>query len=508
MQSGNHMPMRSTLFVLFGGAGDLATRQIVPALFNLYLDGQLPQRFCLLAVGHRASDPATLSEHFRQGVVRYSRRGPPDAEKWQQFSAMLQYLQVDLEKGDSCSSLARVLSEQEKQWHEKAEQIFYLATPPALFEPITQGLDCAGLSKNRERARIVVEKPLGHDLESSRAINRALAKTFEERQIFRIDHFLGKETVQNILALRFANPMFEPIWNRRYIDHVAVTVAETLGVEHRGGYYERAGALRDMVQNHLLQLLCLVAMEPPVAYDADDIRGKKMDVLRAIRPIPEDAVGDFAARGQYSAGWIGGERVPAYREEPSVVAASNAETYAALKLHVDNWRWQGVPFYLRTGKRMAASVSEISIRFQEVPHHAFPASVGLNAQPARLVIQIQPEQGIVLKFMAKEPGSPLRLRPVDMRFSYREAFRASAPEAYETLLRDVMMGDATLFMRADQVEAAWQILMPVLEAWQDNPAPDFPNYAAGSWGPEAAEVLVARDGKSWLTPTYSRGEEA
>ena len=320
--------------------------------------------------------------------------------------------------------------------------------------------------------------------------------------------FRSKETVQNILAMRFANPIFEPIWNRRYVDHVAITVAETLGVEHRGQFYEHAGALRDMVQNHLLQLLSLVAMEPPIVYDSDDIRGRKMDVLRALRPVAKDGVAEFAARGQYGGGWISGVRVPAYREEPDVDPHSNTETYAALKLYVDNWRWQDVPFYLRTGKRMAADVSEISIRFRDVPHRAFPASVGLDAQPTRLVIQMQPEQGIVLKFMAKEPGSTLRLRPVDMRFSYQEAFERPTPDAYETLLWDVMVGDATLFMRADQVEAAWRLLMPILEVWSENAATDFPNYVAGSWGPESAEMLVARDARSWLTPTLKKEEIA
>jgi glucose-6-phosphate 1-dehydrogenase len=317
-----------------------------------------------------------------------------------------------------------------------------------------------------------------------------------------MDHFLGKETVQNILAMRFANPIFEPIWNRRYIDHVVITVAETLGVEHRAGYYEKAGALRDMVQNHLLQLLCLIAMESPVAYDADDIRNKKLDVLRACRRIPPDQVSTFAVRGQYAEGWIEGESVPGYRAEPGVAADSGVETYAAVKLLVDNWRWQGVPFYLRTGKRLAQAASEISVRFRAVPHNAFPAVTGLNAEPVRLVIQIQPQQGVILKFMAKEPGSPLRLRPVDMRFSYGDTFGKESPGAYETLLHDVLQGDATLFMRSDQVEAAWELLQPVLDAWAANPPADFPNYRAGSPGPEAAERLVAVDGHAWLTPTH------
>jgi glucose-6-phosphate 1-dehydrogenase len=495
---------QDTLFVLFGATGDLSWRLIIPALYNLYLDENLPRRFLIIAVGRQDQSTDTLAEHYQNGVSENSRRGAAQDGQWREFIGHIRYLKADVSEAQCYEALRDLLHRQEQEWEGKAQRIFYMATPPQLFSTISLGLGEAGLARPRDCARIVVEKPLGHDLDSFHEINRVLRRHFNEQQIYRIDHFLGKETVQNILALRFANPIFEPIWNRRYIDHVAITVAETLGVEHRGKYYEHAGALRDMVQNHLMQLLCLVAMEPPVAYDADDIRGKKVDVLRAIRPIPGNQVQENAARGQYADGWIGGSKTAGYRQEPDVSGRSNTETYAALKLHVDNWRWQGVPFYLRTGKRLAADVSEISIRFQDVPHHAFPASVGLNAQPARLVVQIQPEQGVVLKFMAKEPGSQLRLRPVDMRFSYREAFQASTPDAYETLLWDIMIGDATLFMRADQVEAAWKLLMPILEVWADNPAPDFPNYAAGSWGPESAEVLVAQDGRSWLTPTLSK----
>jgi glucose-6-phosphate 1-dehydrogenase len=493
--------LTNTVFVLFGAGGDLSRRLIVPALFNLFLDRQLPERFLLLGVDCQASNGASLAEHYRKGVADYSRRGAAGEKEWQEFARMIRYMQADATDSQSYTRLGELLNNEEKEWHGKVEHVFYLATPPFLFEPIARGLGTSGLSKDQERARIVVEKPIGRDLQSFHDINDVLNGFFSERQIFRIDHFLGKETVQNILAMRFANPMFEPIWNRRYIDCVVITIPETLGVEHRGKYYEQAGALRDMVQNHLLQLLCLVAMEPPVVYDADDIRGKKIDVLHALRPIPKSSVSEFAARGQYGSGWIGGVKMRGYREEPDVDPNSNTETYAALKLYVDNWRWQDVPFYLRTGKRLAADFWEISIRFRDVPHRSFPAAVGLNAQPARLVIQIQPEQGIVLKFTAKEPGYQLRLQPVDMRFSYREAFNIPTPDAYETLLRDAMVGDATLFMRADQVEAAWRLLMPVLEAWKDNSATDFPNYAAGSWGPESAELLVARDGKSWLTPT-------
>ena len=346
----------------------------------------------------------------------------------------------------------------------------------------------------------MVEKPFGRDLGSARALNQLLTSVFDESQIYRIDHYLGKETVQNLLAFRFANALFEPIWNRRYIDHVQITVAEQVGVEHRGGYYDHAGALRDMVQNHLMQILCLIAMEPPVSFDADEIRNKKVDVLRAVRPIPGPQLHRFAVRGQYGAGWLQGQHVSAYRDEPGVAPDSTTETFAALKLFVDNWRWQDVPFYLRTGKRLPSRVSEVFIQFRPVPHQSFPPSAAGEWRSNRLVIRIQPEEGIRLQFQAKQPGPTLRLSPVEMRFCYEDAFKVKPPEAYETLLLDVMQGDATLFMRADQVEAAWSVITPVLEAWEATPPGDFPNYQASTWGPEAAEVLIAQDGRSWLLP--------
>jgi glucose-6-phosphate 1-dehydrogenase len=492
---------RRTQFVLFGASGDLSRRLIVPALFNLYLDGQLPRQFTLWGIGQKPWQTGDLIGHLYQGVAEHSRRGTPPQDEWTAFAAAIRYHRADLSDDTSFTALKELLAADVQGDGGAMERIFYLAVPPSLFQQVAQGLGKAGLNRDRRTARVVVEKPLGHDLDSFRTINTALTEMFLESQIFRIDHFLGKETVQNILAMRFANPIFEPIWNRRYIDHVAITVAETLGVEHRAGYYEHAGALRDMVQNHLMQILCLIAMEPPVAYDADDIRGKKMDVLHALRPIDKDSVHEYAARGQYGSGWINSVQHIAYRQEPGIAAYSNTETFAAVKLFVDNWRWQGVPFYLRTGKRMAAEISEVSIRFRDVPHRAFPNNAGLDTQPVRLVIQLSPEEGMVLKFMAKEPGAHWRLRPVDMRFSYHEAFQTPSPAAYETLLRDIILGDATLFMRADQVEAAWRLLQPILEAWQDNPAPDFPNYSAGSWGPESAEALIAHDGRNWMTPT-------
>ena len=486
-----------TRFVLFGAMGDLAWRLVGPALFNLHLDGQLPGDFRLVGVDREVT-AATLAERLRDGVSRFSRRGDPGPEQWDGFAARLSALPMDLRDPGAYREVAKALGDNDAA---PATRIYYLAIPPTLFDAVASGLAGAGLQHDEANTRIVVEKPLGHDLASFLAIDQTLRRHFAERQIYRMDHFLGKETVQNILALRFANPIFEPIWNRRYIDHVTVTVAEKIGVAHRAGYYEHAGALRDMVQNHLLQVMCLVAMEPPVAYDADDIRNKKLDVLRACRRIRPDEVPAFAVRGQYGAGWIEGEAVPGYREEPNIATESNIETYAAVKLLVDNWRWQDVPFYLRTGKRLVDAVSEISIRFRDVPHNAFPATTGVNSQPVRLVIQIQPQEGIILKFMAKEPGTPLRLRPVDMRFAYGEAFSKPSPAAYETLLHDLLQGDATLFMRSDQVQAAWELLMPIISTWETNPAPDFPNYPAGSWGPEAAERLVARDGRAWLTPS-------
>jgi glucose-6-phosphate 1-dehydrogenase len=497
-----HEDNNAVIFVLFGATGDLSRRLIAPALYNLFLGNQLPQHFLLLGVGRDEYDETSLADHYRNSAIDAARAGSNG--RWDEFASRLRYFHMELNENDAYQRLAQQLDDIEAQWSETSERVFYMATPPQLFATISKSLGRAGLAKQRERAHIVVEKPLGRDLVSFREINNSLRKHFEEQQIFRIDHFLGKETVQNILALRFANPMFEPVWNRRYVDHVAITMAETLGVEHRAGYYDTAGALRDMVQNHLMQLLCLVAMEPPTAYDADDIRNKKMDVMHALRPIDYDQVMQFSARGQYDDGWINGRRVPAYREEPGIAADSGTETYAALKLYVDNWRWQDVPFYLRTGKRLARDVTEISIRFRDVPHRAFPASAGNNFEPARLVIQIQPNPGIVLKFLAKEPGTPLRLQPVQMQFCYQTTFDNPSPEAYETLLRDVMAGDATLSMRADQVEAAWRLLNPVLDVWGASQQLDFPNYLSGTWGPESAELLVARGGHGWLTPTLEQ----
>ena len=492
--------LEPTVMVIFGAGGDLTWRKIVPALYNLYLDRRLPERFAIVGVARQQMDDAGFRRRLKEGVDLFSRRGKAEEREWNEFAARLSYFAGDFTAAETGALLGRRLEEFDREWNGRAVRVFYFAIPPDLMETAARQLKSLGVCKDCNRDRLVVEKPFGHDLVSARELDGFLTSLFAEAQIYRIDHYLGKETVQNILAFRFANSLFEPIWNRRYIDHVQITVAEKVGVEERGGYYDKAGALRDMVQNHLLQLLCLIAMEPPVSFAANEIRNKKVDVLRAIRPIRSEEVHQLAVRGQYAKGTIDCKEVPAYRKEHGVASESATETFAALKLYIDNWRWQGVPFYLRTGKRLPAKVSEATILFRPAPHQLFPPAAVESWQPNRLILRIQPEEGIVTRIQVKQPGTRLLLGAVDMRFRYHDAFRVTPPEAYETLLLDVIRGDATLFMRADQVESAWSVISPILDAWEAAPPGDFPDYPAGSWGPETADLLIAKEGHSWLKP--------
>jgi len=483
-----------TVICIFGASGDLAQRKIVPAIYDLFLKKLLPEPFSIIGVARTPLTDDDFRQQLRKGVEQFSQKGKVEDENWHTFASNIKYIGADYNDPKVYTSL---FAELEEGWRAGASKILYMATPPAVFTTIVGQLGQFQVFRGKEKYRVVIEKPFGRDLESARMLNNTLAQVFDESQIYRIDHYLGKETVQNILAFRFANAMWEPIWNRSYINHVQITVSEEVGVGRRGGYYENAGALRDMIQNHLLQLLCLVAMEPPTSFHADEIRNKKVDVLHAIRPISRDEVATCAVRGQYGSGIVAGEKVVAYREEPNVAADSNTETFAAIRFYIDNWRWQGVPFYLRTGKGMAARVSEISLQFRPVPHHPFSNNV---IEPNRLAIQIEPTEGIMLLTQAKEPGLVMKIKPVEMHFTYDEVFQDSSPGAYETLLLDIMRGDPGLFMRGDQVEMAWSVLNSILDVWQDTPATNFPNYGAGEWGPQEAEDLIAHDGRNWLFP--------
>ncbi len=490
----------ATILFIFGGSGDLANRKLIPALYNLCLDNYLPEKFIIVGVGRTsfASDDEYRNK-LREGVQEFSRRKDEKDGQWEKFASNITYHELDLLDDATYKSVATWIEEKSTAWQEKPTVIFYLSVAPQLAPDIAKKLSAHNICGDRFGTRIVFEKPFGHDFQSAHELNQLLDGMYDEKQIFRIDHYLGKETVQNILAFRFANALFEPIWNNNYIDHIQITAAETVGVEDRGSYYEQAGALRDMVQNHVLQLLCMIAMEPPTSFDADEIRNKKVDVLHAIRKIANEQVHENAVRGQYSTGWIKGNEVKGYREEKKVNPESPVETFVAAKFYIDNWRWRNVPFFIRTGKYMYEKTTLITIQFKEAPGYSFPKEAAETWRPNRLTISIQPEMDIRIRFQAKRPGPDMILNPVDMVFSYAEAYDGKEPEAYETLLEDVISGNQTLFMRADQVEAAWKVITPILEAWQHRPPVDFPNYKPGSWGPEDAEALIAKDGFHWAT---------
>jgi glucose-6-phosphate 1-dehydrogenase len=484
--------------VIFGGNGDLTWRKLIPALYNLYTENQLPEQFAVICLSRGDITEADLKTRLLEGVNTFSRKGKADKAQWDKFSKSIYYCQGDVTDDKTYAQVKTELEANDERWKQRAVRMFYYAVPPIFINPI-----CIGLAKNKmtedpDKDRIVIEKPFGSDLETAKALNELLTAHFKEKQIYRIDHYLGKEPVQNIMAFRFANTIYEPIWNRNYIDHVQITVAENIGIGNRGNYYDKAGALRDMIQNHLLQLLCFVAMEPPVSFMADEVRNKKCDVLSAIRLFKEEDIRKNVVAGQYGPGYIGNKEQVAYRKEADVDPKSVTETFVAAKFFVDNWRWQEVPFYLRTGKCLQKTTSLIAIQFKPVPHSLFPSESMQSLQPNRLIISIQPEMEITLLFHAKQPGLKLKINPVEMDFTYREAYEEQAPEAYETLLLDVLEGEATLFMRADQVEAAWAVVMPILDYWKNHPGTGFPNYEAGSWGPEEAEGLIAKDGFQWI----------
>jgi glucose-6-phosphate 1-dehydrogenase len=488
-----------TVFVIFGGTGDLNARKLSPALYNLYLDGWLPTQFAIIGTGRTKLTDEEFRTNLLADLNQFSRSGKAKKESWEQFAPHIQYQVSDVKTPAAYEEFGQRIAALEKEWGAPANIIYYLAVAPEFFPIIATGIAKSHPNTDPSRVRIVIEKPFGHDLESARALNQLLAQHYGEQQIYRIDHYLGKETVQNIMAFRFANAIMEPLWNRNTIEHVQISVTEQLGVGDRTGYYDGSGALRDMIQNHLLQLLCLVAMEPPVNFTADEVRNRKVDVLRAMRRFTPEAVRESAVRGQYGPGWLEGQQVPGYREEADANPTSNTETFAAVKFFVDNWRWQGVPFYVRTGKRLHRSASIISVQFKDVPHSIFPAGTAESWQQNRLIISIQPEMSIRLQVQAKRPGLDMMLNTVDMVFDYHGTYTTEAPEAYETLLLDTMLGDQTLFMRGDQVEEAWDLVMPILNSWQNRPSLSFPNYSADSWGPEVAEALIARDGYHWFT---------
>lgn len=488
--------------VIFGATGDLTARKLIPALYNLARLKRLPENFYVLGLARREWTQEKFREQMQAGVQEH---GPSLASEersvWEDFVRRLHYQPLDAKDPAAFQQLAKRLEQLDREHGVLGNCVFYLAVAPGLYAVIAEHLGQAGLAAAEANSegwrRIIFEKPFGHDLESARRLNAQIRAVFGEQQIYRIDHYLGKETVQNLAVVRFANGIFEPIWNRNFIDNVQITVAEDLGVEGRAGFYEGAGAVRDMIQNHLLQVLCLTAMEPPSSFEADPVRQEKLKVLQAIHPLSLSQLDLMAARGQYGPGRIGERKVPGYREEEGVRADSPTETFAALKLEIDNWRWAGVPFYLRTGKRLAKKSSQVAIQFRDAPLHLFACTPMGACEPNLLTLRLQPDEGIDLRFVVKQPGLQVVGEAVEMDFSYGGSLKAETPTGYETLLLDCLEGDSMLFSRGDWVERAWQVLDPLLVVWAENPPADFPNYASGTWGPAAAQALVEREGRRW-----------
>jgi glucose-6-phosphate 1-dehydrogenase len=496
---------RACVLTIFGASGDLTKRKLIPALYNLALESRLPERFAVAGYARSEMSHEDFRQKMREAVSEFSRTGLKDESVWQQFAANLYYVAGSYDGLEGYQRLKEFIDGFDRGSRVQPVRVFYLATPPDLYGPVIQQIAAVGLafreSEGEPRTRVIIEKPFGTDLETAKELNRKVHEALDEKQIYRIDHYLGKETVQNIMVFRFANAVFEPIWNRRYVDHVQITAAETVGVENRGGYYDKSGVVRDMFQNHLLQLLCLTAMEPPVAFGAEATRDEKGKLLRSVRPVTPDTVAEFAVRGQYGRGKVGGKEVFGYREEPGVAKDSPTPTYAAIKFFVDNWRWEGVPFYLRSGKCLAKRVTEIAIQFKRPPLLLFRSCAAVDdVSPNVLVMRIQPDEGVSLTFEVKPPGPDICVSPLSLDFKYEQAFGNTSPEAYETLLEDCIEGDSTLYTRHDWVEEAWALVDPIIKTWDRTKPTNLPNYEAGSWGPKEADEFLQRDGRRWRRP--------